>query len=113
MDKIIYDSDINSRKVIIENACGSLKNRWRILKHFNSRVDKASAIIIACCVLHNYCEMWGASKLGLTNARIKSDNLIGFGVDTLPILRKGKRTKGERLRRGLFEQWIIDHPIVP
>jgi hypothetical protein len=45
---------------MIENAFGSLKNRWQILKHFKSRVDKALPITIACCVLHNYCEMWGA-----------------------------------------------------
>jgi hypothetical protein len=51
----------------------------------------------------------------LTNARIKGDNLIGFGVNRLPILRKGQKAKakGEKLRRGLFEQGIIDHLIVP
>jgi hypothetical protein len=29
--------------------------------------------------------------------------------------RKGKQAKveGERLRIALFEQWMIDHPIVP
>jgi hypothetical protein len=53
---------MNSRRVIIENAFGSLENKWRILKHFNSRANKALPIIIVCCVLHNYCEMWGASK---------------------------------------------------
>ncbi len=56
-------------------------NRWRILKHFNSKVDKTSPITITCCVLQNYCEMWGPSKPRLANARIKCDNLMGFGVD--------------------------------
>jgi hypothetical protein len=53
LDKIIYDSNMNSRKVVIENAFGYVKNRWRILKHF----DKTSLITIVCCVFHNYCEM--------------------------------------------------------
>ncbi len=54
----------------------------------------------------NYCEMWGASKPKLANARIKGDNLIGFGVDRLFILRKGQKAKekGERSRRVIFEQ---------
>jgi hypothetical protein len=53
VDKTRYDFNMNSRKVVIENVFGSLKNRWRILKHF----DKTSLIAIACCVFHNYCEM--------------------------------------------------------
>jgi hypothetical protein len=67
VDKIKYDSNINLRKVVIENAFGSLRNRWRILKHFNFKIDKASLITILCCVLHNYYEMWGAPIL--TNAK--------------------------------------------
>jgi hypothetical protein len=88
VDKIRYDYNMNSRKVVIENAFGSLKNKWRILKHFNSRVDKTSPITIACCVLHNYCEMWGALKLKLANAKIRGDNLMGFGVNRLPIVKE-------------------------
>jgi len=49
------------------------------------------------------------------NARIKDHNLMGFGVDRLPIVIKRKHAKveGERLRRVFFIQWVIDHPIVP
>ncbi len=104
MDKIRYDSNMNSGKVVIENAFDFLKNRWRILKHFNSRVDRASPITFVCCVLHNYCEMWGASELGSTNAKIRGDNLMGFNVSRLLTVIKVKqaKTKGERLRRVLL-----------
>jgi hypothetical protein len=70
------------------------------LKHF----DKTSLITIVCCVFHNYCGLWGAPKLGSVNARIRGGKLMGFGVDILPIVRKGKQAneKGERLRRALF-----------
>ncbi len=70
-----------------------MKNRWRILKHFNSIVNKASPITIACCVFHNYYEMWGASKPRLANAIIRGDNLMGFGVNRLFIIREGKQQK--------------------
>jgi len=106
---------MNSRRVVIKNAFVSLIGRWKILKHLNSKVDKASLIIIACCVLHNYCEMWGAPEPRLANTRIKGDNLMGFGVNRLLIVREGDQIKveGERLRRNFFEQWVIDHLIVP
>jgi hypothetical protein len=86
VDKIRYDSNLNSRKLVIENAFDFLKNRWKILKHFNSRVDIASPIIVFCCVLHNYCE-----KPRLTNEKIRGDNLMGFNVSKLPTIRKGKQ----------------------
>jgi hypothetical protein len=105
---------MNLRRVVIENAFGYLKNRWRISKHFNSKVDKTLPITIACCVLHNYCEMWGALELKLANAKIRGDNLMGFGVNRLPTVKKGKqaKVKGERLKRDFFEQWMIENPIV-
>jgi hypothetical protein len=58
---------MNSRRVIIENAFGSFKNKWCILRHFSSRVDIVARVVVACCVLHNYCLEWGAPKLGPPN----------------------------------------------
>ncbi len=69
-----------------ENAFDSLKN------HFNYKVDRTSPIIVVCRVFHNY-EMWGALELGLANARIRGDTIMGFGVDKLPIVREGKHAK--------------------
>ncbi len=40
---------------------------------------------------------------------------MGFGVNRLSITREGEQAKveGERLKIDLFEQWVIDHSIVP
>ena len=46
-------------KVVIGHAFGALKNRWRILKSFGGKVDKCATMTIACCILHNYCELHG------------------------------------------------------
>ncbi len=70
---------MNSRRVIIENAFRSLKNRWHILRHFSLRVDRIARVVVACCVFHNYCLGWGARKLGPPNVVALGDNLQGFG----------------------------------
>jgi hypothetical protein len=36
----------------MENVFGSLKNKWKFLKHFILRMDKT------CCVPPKNCEMW-------------------------------------------------------
>ncbi len=112
MDKHRYDSSMNLGRVIIENAFGSLKNRWRILRHFNLKVDKAAKVIVACCVLHNYCLEWGAPELSPPNVATLQNNLQGFG-DRLPIVREGEiaKVEGEKSRIALFKQWFIDNPI--
>jgi len=54
--------------------------------------------------------MWGVSEPRLANAKIRGDNLMGFGVDRFPIVREEKqaKAKGERLRRTLLNnEWLI------
>jgi len=72
---------MNYGKVKIENAFTFLKNWCKILKFSNSNVDRALAIVITCCVLHNYCEMWKILKLGYVNNVTRKDNLAGLKGD--------------------------------
>ncbi len=39
-----YDNNMNFARVIIKNVFESLKNRWRILKIFNSSVSMARTV---------------------------------------------------------------------
>jgi hypothetical protein len=55
----MFDKSVNSGRVVIEHAFGALKNRWRILKNFNMSMDKAATVTFACCILHNFCEIYG------------------------------------------------------
>ncbi len=50
-------------------------------------------LITIACVLHNCCEMWGAPEPKFANAKIRGDNLIGFGVDKSFTIKEGKQTK--------------------
>lgn len=51
-----FNKSLSSARVVIEQAFGLLKGRWRCLltKHDES-VDKVPSTIITCCILHNIC----------------------------------------------------------
>ena len=69
---------MNSGRITIENAFCALKNRWRILRRFNSRIDKAARVTIACCWLHNYFEVRNEVESYLANAGLGRDPFVGF-----------------------------------
>ncbi len=64
LNKHKYVCSVNSKKVIIENAFGSLKTKWHILKHFNSRVDRATKVVVIYCILTTVGSKhgWGTQK---------------------------------------------------
>ncbi|KAI4455474.1 hypothetical protein MML48_9g00002310 [Holotrichia oblita] len=51
-----YNTAHSNTRIVIEHTFGLMKSRWRILQYINvNSVTKAVNIIVACCVLHNYC----------------------------------------------------------
>ena len=47
-------------RMVVENAFGRLKGRWRVLlKRMEIGIKSVPNVISACCVLHNMCEIWG------------------------------------------------------
>lgn len=49
----------------MEHAIGLLKGRWRILQNLNVGLNHAPQTIVACCVLHNICQIAGEPELEL------------------------------------------------
>ena len=50
----------NMTRVVVENAYGRLKGRFRsIAKTVDLNVETVCLVIAACCVLHNFCEVMG------------------------------------------------------
>jgi len=103
-----FDSFVNSGKVVIEQAFKALKNCWRILKAFNMLVEKVATVILACCILHNYCELKRQHVPVPTNVRLQNDPHIGFHIGRMQLPCEGLPTKleGEALRDILFALWI-------
>ncbi|XP_070552294.1 uncharacterized protein [Ptychodera flava] len=52
-----FNRRLSSARMVIENAFGRLKGRWRcLLKRSDCNLDILPNVVLACCVLHNLCE---------------------------------------------------------
>jgi hypothetical protein len=113
-DKKRFDKSMNRGRVVIEHAFAALKSRWKILTNFPDEVDKAAKETLACCVLHNFCELWKLPLPPSTLAQRSHDNLVGF-TNPVPHLVDGRAAKdaGTAVRDVLFEGWRLSNPPSP
>ena len=51
-------------RVVVENAFGRLKGRWRVLKMISTHPDLAAAIQELCVALHNFLEARDGAYVG-------------------------------------------------
>ncbi|KAI7800694.1 putative nuclease HARBI1 [Triplophysa rosa] len=59
-EKRIFNHRLSSARIIVEHAFGRLKGRWRcLLKRNDININTVSDVVVACCVLHNFCELHG------------------------------------------------------
>ena len=57
-EEVAFNTAHSKTRVVVENAFGRLKERFRSLgKRVDQSVANATVTITACCVLHNYCEL--------------------------------------------------------
>lgn len=55
-DHRIFNRKLSSVRVVVEQAFGLLKGRWRcLLDVLNEETKHTPTTIIACCALHNIC----------------------------------------------------------
>ena len=56
----LFSYRMSCARIVVENAFGRLKARWRRLKKtIDVSICNTPFIIAACCVLHNICEIHG------------------------------------------------------
>ncbi|KAK1880451.1 Protein ANTAGONIST OF LIKE HETEROCHROMATIN PROTEIN 1 [Dissostichus eleginoides] len=56
----VYNYKKSRARVVVENAFGRLKGRWRcLMKRNDCKMDKIRTQVAACCILHNLCEING------------------------------------------------------
>lgn len=55
-----FNYRLSRARMVVENAFGRLKGRWRcLLKRIDVKVSNVPNIVASCVVLHNICEMYG------------------------------------------------------
>uniref|UniRef100_A0A0V0IHL5 Putative PIF / Ping-Pong transposase-like n=1 Tax=Solanum chacoense TaxID=4108 RepID=A0A0V0IHL5_SOLCH len=52
-----YDEALLKGRKMVEEAIGLLKGRWKILQNLNVGLSHAPQTVVACCVLHNLCQI--------------------------------------------------------
>lgn len=55
----LFDAALIRGKSVVEQAVGLLKGRWRMLQDLNVGLSHGPQTIVACCVLHNLCQLSG------------------------------------------------------
>ena len=55
-----FNYQLSRSRVVVENAFGRLKGRWRtLMKRIDNDIKYVPTLVMACCVLHNLCELHG------------------------------------------------------
>ncbi|KAG0448251.1 hypothetical protein HPP92_027943 [Vanilla planifolia] len=58
--KEVFDAArAKARAASVETAIALLKGRWKILRNLNVGLDHAAQTVVACVVLHNFCQIAG------------------------------------------------------
>ena len=66
---------ISRARIVTENAFGRLKARWRrLLKSNDMDISHIPHVILACCILHNICEVHGDSFVPTWMDNLSLDN---------------------------------------
>lgn len=55
----MFDAALMKGRSVVEQATGLLKGRWKMLQDLNVGLNHAPQTIVACCVLHNLCQLFG------------------------------------------------------
>lgn len=56
----VYNFKVCRARVVVENAFGRLKGRWRcLMKRNDCAVNLVKSMVLTCCALHNLCESHG------------------------------------------------------
>jgi hypothetical protein len=103
-NKKMFDESVNSGRIMNEHAFGALTNRWRILKNFNMNMDRAVTVTFACCVLHNFCEIYNERVPLPKDVVQRADFFVGVRRDAMRLNDDGQTEKlaGEQMRATNF-----------
>ena len=93
-----FNKALSRARIVIEQAFGMLKGRWRcLLVKLDESIDKIPLTIIACCILHNIC-------IDIRVVDVDPQNDV---TDELPPLPGHVNSEGSRLRNKIKEAFFF------
>ena len=102
-EQLLYNKRVCRARVVVENAFGRLKGRWRcLLKRNDSSIELAKTMIVACCALHNLCEKHAEdyqTELGIPAA---------VAAEPMVPLAQGAEEEGREVREGVMRHLNIE-----
>ena len=84
-----FNYHLSRAHIVVENAFGRLKARWRrLMKRNDMNIENVPCVITACCILHNICEVHGDSfnELWLEEVDMSSQPATASPSGTILIL---------------------------
>ncbi|KAI5077129.1 hypothetical protein GOP47_0006953 [Adiantum capillus-veneris] len=109
-----FDEQLRKGLACIDSAFAILKARWRILKCMNVHLMHAPRVAVACCVLHNICQLWGEPEPPHEQLEQRV-NEQSQGSAAVYEIDEAARMAGEAAREALFRDWVkrsLDSPYV-
>jgi hypothetical protein len=103
--KDAFDRAFRSNKGKIETVFAHFKNSWKVLKCLNFTVPYACQIIIACCVLYNFCMMYNEQLASgkIVDPHLKFNDLR---VTRRPTIERASRFAAIAIRHAIYEKWF-------
>ena len=91
----LFNKKFSRARVVVENAFGRLKGRWRcLLKRNDCDVQLVKSMVVTCCALHNLCENHGETYENEWDAPA--------AVEPVVAVAQGVEEEGRDVREGLM-----------
>jgi len=93
-EHVTYNKKICRARVVVENAFGRLKGRWRcLMKRNDCDVKLVKSMVLTCCALHNLCESHGETY---------DDGWDAPAAEPGVAVAQGAEEEGRDIREGLM-----------
>lgn len=97
-----FDVQLQRGLASISTAFELLKTSWKILSNLNVDLKFAAQTVVACCVLHNFCQLSGQPE-----PEDQVDCIPNHRSPALNDIDREAEIAGEDSRRTLFLNWFL------
>ncbi|XP_072172560.1 uncharacterized protein [Diadema setosum] len=102
-----FNFRLSSARMVVENAFGRLKGRWRrLLKRNDVDTAFASEVAAVCCVLHNICEVYREHYYPEWDVRREEERRLQQPVLNNPVRRQGHDAEARAIREAIMNDMV-------